>query len=277
MAADEHEEVSISKRTHTRQDRIDRLKMRSLASTFPPLAEYLRPGIEVLDVGCGPGNITIDVAEIVAPGHVTGIDESEPAIQQAIRERGVDNLLFRLMDARNLEFADRTFDLTYSHSIFEWLKEPAQALREQMRVTKSGGWVVAGAGIYEDWALFPRCDVLGRLVLAGYAHVRARKKMAIVVGSHLYHLFAEAGFERIRVVGYVAPIDCAHKGSQYFEYNYGKLKLLVRDDGELANQVDEGLLSRQDFETARNEIEQWHGHPHAFTLRPEVLVAAQMS
>ena len=58
------------------QDRIDRLKMRSLASTFPPLAAYLRSGIEVLDVGCGPGNITADVATEVAPGHVIGIDES---------------------------------------------------------------------------------------------------------------------------------------------------------------------------------------------------------
>ena len=73
MATTEQPIADFSKKGHTRQDRIDRLKMRSLASTFPPLAAYLQPGIKVLDVGCGPGNITMDVAAAVAPGRAAQV------------------------------------------------------------------------------------------------------------------------------------------------------------------------------------------------------------
>ena len=92
----------------------------------------------------------------------------------------------------------------------------------------------------------------------------------------LFKLFTEIGFEEVTVHGFVAPIDCAHQGSEYFDYNYGKLKLFVREESGFMEMVDAGLLSQEQIETAREEIEDWYADPHAFALRPEVLVAGRV-
>lgn len=177
------------------------------------------------------------------------------------------------MDALDLEFADGTFDLTYSHSIVEWLSDPLRGLKEQRRVTKPGGWVVAGAGIYEDWTLFPRCTVFDKLNRAKIAQSRSIGDIG-AVGSELFKLFAELELQDMTVLGYVAPIDCAHQGSRYFDYNYGKLKLFVSSGTKTKRTIDAGLASSEELETARKEIENWYAHPH---LRPEVLVAGRVT
>src|SRR5690349_25086699 len=78
------------------------------------LLPHLQQGMSILDVGCGPGTITVDLAELVAPGRVVGIDSSPEVVEQArahAAERGVTNVEFRVGDAYALEFADGEFDV----------------------------------------------------------------------------------------------------------------------------------------------------------------------
>jgi SAM-dependent methyltransferase len=108
------------------------------AAFFVPL---LRNGMRVLDCGCGPGAITLDLARIVRPGEVIGIDcdgeQFSAASDTAARERLA--LRFETGSVYALPFAENSFDAIFVHALFEHLAEPARAASEIHRVLKPGG------------------------------------------------------------------------------------------------------------------------------------------
>lgn len=130
---------------------------RTLDETLPELKAYLTTGAKVLDIGCGPGTITCGVAEVVKPGEVVGIDIDPESIEKAeelAAKGGLRNISFRLMDTHTLDFPEQTFDIVFSHTALHEFIDPVGALKEQKRVTKTNGWVIA-AGV-RDWGLVPR-------------------------------------------------------------------------------------------------------------------------
>ncbi len=87
----------------------------SHAAFFIP---YLRPGMSLLDCGCGPGSITIGFAETVAPGEVVGVDMAENQLEQArdsAQERGLSNLRFEMANVYDFPLPDDSFDAVFSH------------------------------------------------------------------------------------------------------------------------------------------------------------------
>ncbi len=98
----------------------------------------------MLDVGCGPGTITIDLARLVAPGSVVGID-NEPAPLGLARAdaSGVSNVTFDLGDVYRLNYPDDTFDIVHAHQVLQHVAEPVAVLREMRRVCKPGGYIAA--------------------------------------------------------------------------------------------------------------------------------------
>src|SRR6478735_2547967 len=95
----------------------------------------------ILDVGCGEGKITAEIAGRVADGQVTGIDPSHDMIRFACdhfpRER-FPNLRFEVADARSLPFCDE-FDLAVSFNALHWIPEQETALRSIRSTLKIGG------------------------------------------------------------------------------------------------------------------------------------------
>ena len=105
---------------------------------------HLRPGMRVLDVGCGPGSITLGFAEAVAPGEVIGVDfqQSQVAQAQALSDaRGIMNSRFEVADAYRLPFPDGSFDAVFAHAVLWHLREPLKALAEMRRVLRPNGIV----------------------------------------------------------------------------------------------------------------------------------------
>ncbi|WP_148667697.1 class I SAM-dependent methyltransferase, partial [Arthrobacter sp. Hiyo1] len=105
---------------------------------------HLTAGTSVLDVGCGPGSITCDFAELVAPAKVVGLDRSAEIVAQAATladERGVENVEFVTGNIYDLDFEDETFDLVHAHQVLQHLTDPVAALREMRRVAKPGAIV----------------------------------------------------------------------------------------------------------------------------------------
>jgi ubiquinone/menaquinone biosynthesis C-methylase UbiE len=100
--------------------------------------------MRVLDCGCGPGTITLDLGNVVSPGLVVGID-LEPAqlrsAQNRSRQQGI-NAWFGVASVYDLPFADGQFDAVFAHALFEHLREPVRALSEMRRVLRSTGIVV---------------------------------------------------------------------------------------------------------------------------------------
>lgn len=105
---------------------------------------YLRPGMRLLDAGCGGGSITIGLAEAVAPGPVIGLDlEPERLVeaQQRAHRHGVGNATFVVGDLYTVPFADAAFDAAFAHHVLQHLRDPGRALRELRRVLRPGGVV----------------------------------------------------------------------------------------------------------------------------------------
>lgn len=118
------------------------LAKRTAARNAAFLLPHLRPGMRLLDVGSGPGTITLGLAETVAPGQVVGIDIEPTQVEEAraaAAERGVRNVRFEVGDAYRLPFADRSFDAVFAHTVLMHLREPVRALADMRRVVRPGG------------------------------------------------------------------------------------------------------------------------------------------
>jgi ubiquinone/menaquinone biosynthesis C-methylase UbiE len=124
---------------------IDQFKQRTFAKQGAFLQSYLTAGLTVLDCGCGPGSMTLDIAEIVSPGgQVFGIDSSPIQIEQALllqKERGIANAGFTNGSAYLLPYEDEQFDVVFAHAVLYHLLQPERALAEFWRVLKPGGLV----------------------------------------------------------------------------------------------------------------------------------------
>ncbi len=106
------------------------------------LLPHLRPGLSLLDAGCGPGTITMDLARIVVPGQAIGLDASDEVVAQA-RALGAEsdaaNVRFEVGDLFALKYDDASFDVVHAHQVLQHLVDPVAALMELRRVLAPGG------------------------------------------------------------------------------------------------------------------------------------------
>ena len=107
------------------------------------LAHRLRPGAEVLSVGCGPGVVLAAVARTDSSIKATGVDVSAERVRQAIaRNQGNARMQFVSGDAQAMEFPSNRFDLVYCRMLMQYLREKQKAVAEMTRVCKPGGTVL---------------------------------------------------------------------------------------------------------------------------------------
>jgi ubiquinone/menaquinone biosynthesis C-methylase UbiE len=132
------------------------------------LVPHLRPGMTLLDVGCGPGTITADLAALVAPGRVVGLERAEGVLAQAraaVAAKGVaDHVEFAVGDVHALDFPDDTFDVVHAHQVLQHVGDPVQALREMRRVCRPGGIVAVRDSDYGAFFWFPEVPALDEWV-----------------------------------------------------------------------------------------------------------------
>ncbi|KAH9208562.1 methyltransferase type 11 [Leptodontidium sp. 2 PMI_412] len=111
------------------------------------LLPYVKPNSNILDVGCGPGIITSNLAKLAPQGRTTGVDNSTGIIEEARKAfptSAVPNLKFVTGDCNNLsEFADNSFDIVHAHQLLCHLPDPVPAMKEFYRICKPGGLVAA--------------------------------------------------------------------------------------------------------------------------------------
>jgi SAM-dependent methyltransferase len=138
---------------------------RTVADSAAYLIPRLRPGAHVLDVGCGPGTITADMAVRVAPGRVVGIEPTPGPLEgaRAHAERvGADNVELRVGDVYALDYPDDAFDVVHAHQVLQHLGDPVAALREMLRVCRPDGTVAARDADYAAMTWFPADPRLDR-------------------------------------------------------------------------------------------------------------------
>lgn len=129
------------------------------------LLPHLRPHHTILDIGCGPGTITADLAELVPQGKVTGVDAVEAVLERARahvagRSNNITNCTFEVADANALPYPDASFDVVFCHQVLQHVQDPVGVLREMRRVGKPGGVVAAREADYKSFAWFPEPEGL---------------------------------------------------------------------------------------------------------------------
>src|SRR5215207_6880913 len=114
---------------------------RTVADSAAYVADRLVPGVHVLDVGCGPGTISVDIAARVAPGRVLAIDAAAEPLESArglAAAAGLGMITFRTGDVYAIDAPDDTFDVVHAHQVLQHLGDPVAALREMLRVCRPG-------------------------------------------------------------------------------------------------------------------------------------------
>lgn len=147
----------------------DKVQTELALSIFKP-----KPGMKILDVGCGTGNFSIKLAEMGCK--VIGIDKSEKMLEKAkikVKDKGLD-IEFHVMDVYDLNFCDESFDGVFSMAAFEFIYEPQKAYNEMYRVLKKDGQMLIGTiNKKSSWGEFYLSEIFQKDSVFKYADFKS--------------------------------------------------------------------------------------------------------
>lgn len=240
-------------------------------------AGYLLPRLHerarILDVGCGPGTITLDLARIAKAGSVIGVDRSDAVISEAraaAQRAGVANVGFTVGDVYALEYEAGTFDVVHAHQVLQHLGEPVAALREMGRVCKPDGVVAVRDSDYAGFTWWPDVPELGEW-LRLYRDLARGNGGEPDAGRRLKSWARAAGLD---VVSSTADVWCFSSTDDVAWWGGMWADRVVGSD--MANQaMTQGLASLEDLERLAQGWRRWAAVPDAWfaVLHGETLCA----
>lgn len=238
------------------------------------LLPHLRPGLDLLDIGCGPGTITLDLAGRVAPGAVTGIDASADVVAQAEQlraEQGIDGVTFAVGDAYDLDLPDASVDVVHAHQVLQHLTDPVGALREWRRVLRPGGVLAARDSDYGAFFWAPADPLLDRW-LELYHQITARNEAEADAGRFLFTWARAAGFDDVAVTSstwtYADPDSRAWWGGLWAD------RVGLSAFAEQA--VGYGLAEEAELEAIAAAFRRWAEAPDGVFVVPHVEILARV-
>lgn len=213
----------------------------------------LKPGDEILDLGCGPGLWASLLAEKVKPnGRVVGLDCDTDLISYATenlaKEPLADIIEFQEGDFYAVPFGDESFDLVFFSNCFAYVTDPLKVLQEQKRVTKKGGRIAAkdfdGAVII----FHPIEPQLSLRVMSATAQALKEKPPNPLfdnfAGRKMYGLFLKVGLKNVYTTTYaiqkVSPLT-------------SEAKRYITGNAEWYAKTGEPYLSKED-------LKRWYAH-----------------
>ena len=229
------------------------LDRRTVETDNSNLLPLLRPGLRVLDAGCGTGAITAGIAERVAPGgNVTGIDTGEALIAQAQQQfAGAPGLQFEVADIHTFATAEK-FDLITSARVLQWLPDPLQTLRCMRALLRPGGIVSILDYNHEkiSWAPAPPASM--RRFYDAFLQWRKDAGFDNGIADRLVHLFREAGFTQISTQ---SCHEISLAGSPEFKATAGIWTKVAASRG--VQLVNDGYVTEAERLAAMEDYGQW--------------------
>jgi SAM-dependent methyltransferase len=246
---------------------------RSAATHAEYLVPYLNAGMSVVDVGSGGGEITIGLAEAVAPAAVLGIDVDEGAVGRArvlVEGKQLSNVRFETGVAYQIPVPDASVDVVHYHAVLAHRADTRGALLEAKRVLKPGGLIAArepakdadlfGGPLEESGSRFNKL-IMDDWRLAGGDPLLGRKLKGVVV---------DAGFN---IVSSGAVFDWADVASSAALMVFARTRLA--EDALRARVVEAGLVDELTLDWMASCFEVRAGEPDAFYAGAEVEVLAR--
>lgn len=235
------------------------------------LLGHLRPGMNVLDVGCGAGTITVELAKRVAPGRVVGVDSEAQVIRQArelAERREISNVEFVVGDAYDLPrrptgAPGERFDVVHAHQVLLHLGAPVAALRHMLDVVAPGGVVAARDTDYAAMAWWPEDRRLDRW-LEIYRSVARDHGSEPDAGRRLFAWAHAAGATEVSPTAshwlHARPTEREAWGGMWAE------RIVASTIAEEA--VSSGLATRAELADIAQAWRDWTAHPDGWFLIP---------
>jgi SAM-dependent methyltransferase len=175
-------------------------------------ASGLRPGDDVLDIGCGCGDTTLAAARLATRGSVLGVDLSEPMLaraRQRAQEEGVTNVRFEEGDAQVHPFPPAGLDVAISRFGVMFFEDPQAAFANVARALRPSGrlsfvcWQELGAN---EWIMIPGMAAAAHVPLPDLGEPNAPGMFALADQDRVAGILAEAGFDDIVIEAAGPPL-----------------------------------------------------------------------
>lgn len=237
-------------------------KARKEAEFFLP---YLSPQMQLLDCGCGPGTITVDLAKIVAPGEAIGIDIEDSQFiigQKKARSENVTNIKFKLANIYQLPFADNSFDAVFAHAVIYHLKHPHQALRELYRLLKPGGVLGIRDAAHDSNIFAPSIPILEKAwdILSRVVECNGGNPF---FGKYQRKILQEVGFVNVKASAsfdYAGTPEATKKAGEFWAD-------LILQNQVIDVVIEQNLATKEEVEAMSIAFWEWGKHPDAFFAR----------
>ncbi len=254
---------AVDERVEWGSDFLDFFSDRHASTHAAFFTSHLKPGMRILDCGCGPGSITLDLAELVSPGQVVGLDIGTTQIEKARKlqnARNVVNVEFRLGDLNQLSFDDDTFDAVFSHGVIEYSRDPVHSFAEIRRVLKSNG--VFG-GRHGDWGgfLLATDNSYTRKAFALFVRLMRLNGGDPYFGRRQPSYLRKAGFSRMVCS---ASYDCWTPNPETAR-RVGRLMKAYFLSEEFVNPaLQRGLVDHKTLDRIQSAFDDWGENPDVF-------------
>ena len=233
------------------------------------LRPHLRPGMRLIDCGCGPGSITVDLARELAPSEVVGVDIRPEAIEEArvlAKEQGISNVTFEVGSAYALPYPDVSFDAATACAVLQHLDRPVDALREIRRVLKPGGVVGIVDGSCPESFRYPADP---RLAAYDALRVRLRERSGrSPTALRLRTLLREAGFARTEATAGMGTESGMPAGTPEETRRVAQTHVIALRGTQGEQALEQGLATRTELEQMAAALTAWGEDPDAVYARP---------
>jgi SAM-dependent methyltransferase len=241
--------------THGHQEPVLRShRWRTAENSAAYLLPHLAPGLDVLDVGCGPGTITAGLAARVAPGRVIGVDREPDVIAEARGACGA-TVEFQAADVYRLPFANRSFDVVHAHQVLQHLADPVGALTEMGRVLRPDGRLAVRDADYGAFIWHPADGRLDRWREI-YTAVCSRNGADANAGRALASWVRAAGFSAVAVSS--STWTFAGDEARWWAGTWAE-RTMASSFAEQA--LDYGLSTRGELAAIAEGWREWSGDP----------------
>jgi ubiquinone/menaquinone biosynthesis C-methylase UbiE len=235
---------------------------------------FLEPGMNLLDCGCGPGSITLGLATRVAPGEIVGIDINPKLLEQAktaAAEEGVTNVRFEVGDVQALSLEDSRFDIVFSHALMEHLPKPMEGLAEMKRVLKPGGLIAIRLPDWGGNMLYPDANNLHRRFLDLQVKIFAHSGSDPYRGRRIGAMLEEQGFVNVRLTASYS----SHGTPEQVAWMAQVVHNYLLDESRTAVILENGWATQEEIDQIKADFNAWAEMPGALHTRAWIEAVAR--